>query len=105
MSVFPPQVSCHPYWPSVALLLAHRRKRWPSSKPTLGWRLLFTGRCFPTLCCLILSSIIIAAVKSPFLMMGVYNKWCFRVIINQFHGTKFNKKIKLRGKSMHALPM
>ena len=102
---FPASGELSSYWPSVALRLAHRRQRWPNSKPTLGWRLLFTGRCFPTLCCSILSSIIVAAVKSPFLRMGVYNKGCFRVIINHFHGTKFNKKIKLRGKSMHALPM
>ena len=32
------------YWPSVVLLLAHRRQRWPNSKPTLGWRILFTER-------------------------------------------------------------
>ena len=43
LSVFPPQLGeLSAYWPSVALLLAHRRQRWPNSKPTLGWRLLFT---------------------------------------------------------------
>ena len=30
-------------WPNVGLLLAHRQRRWTSSKPTLGQRILFAG--------------------------------------------------------------
>ena len=95
---FPASGELSSYWPSVALLLAHRRQRWPNNKPTLGWRLLLTGRCFPTLCCSILSSSIVVAVKSPFLRMVVYKKGCFWVIINQFHGTQFNKKNQTKRK-------
>ena len=31
------------HWPNVDLLLAHRLRRWPNSKPTLGQRLMFAG--------------------------------------------------------------
>ena len=31
-------------YPNVGLLLAHRLRRWPNSKPTLGQRLMFGGR-------------------------------------------------------------
>ena len=30
-------------WLNVGLLLAHRLRRWPNSKPTLGQRLMFAG--------------------------------------------------------------
>ena len=30
-------------WPNVGLLLAHRLRRWPYSKPTLGQRVMFAG--------------------------------------------------------------
>ena len=30
-------------WPNVGLLLAHRLRRWPNSKPALDQRLVFAG--------------------------------------------------------------
>ena len=31
------------HWPNAGLLLVHRLRRWPSSKPALGQRLMFAG--------------------------------------------------------------
>ena len=31
-------------WPNVGLLLTHRPRRWPNSKPTMGQRFMFAGR-------------------------------------------------------------
>ena len=31
------------FWLNVGLLLVHRLRRWPNSKPTLGQRLIFAG--------------------------------------------------------------
>ena len=71
LSVFPPQVSWHPIGP--ALLYCWHivdnvdptvNQHWAGDSRLLG------GEVFSTLCCSILSSIIVAAVKSPFLRMG-----------------------------------
>ena len=35
-------------WPNVDLLLAHRPRRWPNSKPAMDQRLMFAG-CVPSL--------------------------------------------------------
>ena len=97
---FPTSGELSSYWPSVALLLAHRRQRWPKRKPALMFMLFdvfFYHRC---------------RCEIPLLKDGVLNRGCFRVIINRKRGllissTEHNsiRETKLRGKSMHALPL